>query len=100
LLVLFPPKTRHREKALIRLTLTGGDLPRVTLQRRARALSCKVCLEVRLRDYLTCDEVAQLLRAAKKGLRHCARNHTKILLAFRRGLRELRARPRKVPTMP
>jgi site-specific recombinase XerD len=41
----------------------------------------------RLRDYLTRDEVAQLLRAARKGPRHCARNHAMILLAYRHGLR-------------
>ena len=41
----------------------------------------------RLRDYLTRDEVAQLLRAAKKGPRHRARNHAMILLAYRHGLR-------------
>ena len=42
--------------------------------------------EPRLRTYLTRDEVAQLLRAAKKS-RHGARNHTMILLAYRHGLR-------------
>src|SRR5436190_12008106 len=42
--------------------------------------------EQRLRDYLTCDEVASLLRAAKKG-RHGVRNHAMILLAYRHGLR-------------
>jgi site-specific recombinase XerD len=41
----------------------------------------------RLRDYLTRDEVASLLRAAKKGPRHRARNHAMILLAYRHGLR-------------
>jgi len=41
----------------------------------------------RLRDYLTRDEVGQLLRAAKKGPRHRARNHAMILLAYRHGLR-------------
>jgi site-specific recombinase XerD len=41
----------------------------------------------RLRDYLTRDEVAALLRAAKKGPRHRARNHAMILLAYRHGLR-------------
>lgn len=39
-----------------------------------------------LRDYLTRDEVASLLRAAKKS-RHGARNHAMILLAYRHGLR-------------
>ena len=47
--------------------------------------------EPRLRDYLTRDEVASLLRTAKKGPRHGARNHAIILLAYRHGLR-LRAR--------
>jgi len=42
--------------------------------------------EQRLRDYLTCDEVSALLRAAKKS-RHGARNHAMILLAYRHGLR-------------
>jgi site-specific recombinase XerD len=42
--------------------------------------------EPRLRDYLTRDEVASLLRAAKKS-RHAARNHAMILLAYRHGLR-------------
>ena len=42
---------------------------------------------LRLRDYLTRDEVTQLLRAAKKGPRHRARNHAMILLAYRHGLR-------------
>ena len=40
----------------------------------------------RLRSYLTRDEVAQLLRAAKKS-RHGARNHAMILIAYRHGLR-------------
>jgi integrase len=40
----------------------------------------------RLRTYLTPDEVARLLRAAKKS-RHGARNHAMILLAYRHGLR-------------
>ena len=40
----------------------------------------------RLRTYLTPDEVAQLLRAAKKS-RHGARNHAMILLTYRHGLR-------------
>jgi site-specific recombinase XerD len=43
--------------------------------------------EPRLRDYLTRDEVASLLRAAKKSPRHGARNHAMILLAYRHGLR-------------
>ena len=43
--------------------------------------------EQRLRDYLTRDEVASLLRAAKKSPRHGARNHAMILLAYRHGLR-------------
>jgi len=43
--------------------------------------------ETHLRDYLTRDEVAQLLRVAKKGPRHRARNHAMILLAYRHGLR-------------
>ena len=43
--------------------------------------------EPRLRDYLTRDEVAALLRAAKKSPRHGARNHAMILLAYRHGLR-------------
>jgi site-specific recombinase XerD len=42
--------------------------------------------EPRLRDYLTRDEVAALLRAAKKS-RHGARNHAMILIAYRHGLR-------------
>lgn len=42
--------------------------------------------EQRLRDYLTRDEVASLLRAAKKS-RHGVRNHAMILLAYRHGLR-------------
>src|SRR6202162_1132394 len=42
--------------------------------------------EPRLRDYLTRDEVAALLRSAKKS-RHGARNHAMILLAYRHGLR-------------
>lgn len=41
---------------------------------------------LRLRSYLTRDEVAQLLRAAKKS-RHGARNHAMILVAYRHGLR-------------
>src|ERR1700687_5524765 len=40
----------------------------------------------RLRDYLTRDEVAALLRSSKKS-RHGARNHAMILLAYRHGLR-------------
>ena len=43
--------------------------------------------EPRLRDYLTRDEVAALLRAAKKSPRHGARNHAMILLAYGHGLR-------------
>jgi site-specific recombinase XerD len=43
--------------------------------------------EQRLRDYLTRDEVASLLRAAKKSPRHAARNHAMILIAYRHGLR-------------
>jgi len=42
--------------------------------------------EQRLRTYLTPDEVARLLRAAKKS-RHGARNHAMILIAYRHGLR-------------
>ena len=42
--------------------------------------------EPRLRDYLTRDEVAALLRSSKK-VRHGARNHAMILLAYRHGLR-------------
>jgi site-specific recombinase XerD len=42
--------------------------------------------EPRLRDYLTRDEVAALLRSAKKS-RHGARNYAMILLAYRHGLR-------------
>jgi site-specific recombinase XerD len=43
--------------------------------------------EPRLRDYLTRDEVAALLRSAKKSPRHATRNHAMILLAYRHGLR-------------
>ena len=43
--------------------------------------------EPRLRDYLTRDEVAALLRTAKKSPRHGARNYAMILLAYRHGLR-------------
>ena len=43
--------------------------------------------EQRLRDYLTRDEVALLLRAAKKSPRHAVRNHAMILIAYRHGLR-------------
>jgi integrase len=42
--------------------------------------------EPRLRDYLTRDEVAALLRSAQK-IRHGARNHAMILPAYRHGLR-------------
>lgn len=42
--------------------------------------------EPRLRTYLSRDEVASLLRAAKKS-RHGARNHAMILIAYRHGLR-------------
>lgn len=42
--------------------------------------------EPRLRDYLTRDEVASLLRSAKKS-RYGARNHAMILIAYRHGLR-------------
>jgi site-specific recombinase XerD len=42
--------------------------------------------EQRLRDHLTRDEVASLLRAAKKS-RHGTRNHAMILIAYRHGLR-------------
>jgi integrase len=45
-----------------------------------------MAIRPRLRSYLTRDEVAQLLRAAKKS-RHGARNHAMILLAYRHGLR-------------
>jgi integrase len=43
--------------------------------------------EARLRDYLTRDEVASVLRSAKKSPRYGARNHAMILLAYRHGLR-------------
>lgn len=43
--------------------------------------------EPRLRDYLTRDEVASLLRAAMRSPRHAVRNHAMILLAYRHGLR-------------
>src|SRR5437764_2208820 len=42
--------------------------------------------ELRLRTFLTPDEVTALLRAAKKG-RHGARNRAMILIAYRHGLR-------------
>jgi site-specific recombinase XerD len=41
----------------------------------------------RLRDYLTRSEVRALLRAAKRGKRHAARNHAMILLAYQHGFR-------------
>ncbi len=40
----------------------------------------------RLRTYLTRDEMARLLRAAKKS-RHGTRNHAMIMIAYRHGLR-------------
>ena len=43
--------------------------------------------EPRLREYLTRDEVAALLSAAKKSPRYGARNYAMILLAYRHGLR-------------
>ena len=43
--------------------------------------------EPRLRDYLTRDEVASLLRSAKKSPRHGARNYAMILIAYRHGQR-------------
>ena len=43
--------------------------------------------EPRLRDYLTRDEVAALLRSAKKSPRHGARNYAMILIAYRHGMR-------------
>jgi integrase len=42
--------------------------------------------EQRLRTYLTRDEVASLLRAARKS-RHGVRNYAMVLLAYRHGLR-------------
>jgi integrase len=45
-----------------------------------------VASELRLRAFLTPDEVAALLRAARKG-RHGVRNHAMILIAYRHGLR-------------
>jgi len=41
----------------------------------------------RLRDYLTRAEVRALLRAARSGKRHGARNFAMILLAYRHGFR-------------
>lgn len=48
-----------------------------------------VCMshEPRLRDYLTGDKVASLLRVARKSPRQGARNHAMILFACRHGLR-------------
>jgi site-specific recombinase XerD len=43
--------------------------------------------EPRLRDYLTRDEVAALLRSAKRSPRYAARNYAMVLLAYRHGLR-------------
>ena len=43
--------------------------------------------EPRLRDYLTRDEVAAVLRSSKKSPRYGARNHAMILFAYRHGLR-------------
>src|SRR6266567_4610602 len=43
--------------------------------------------EPRLRDYLTRDEVAALLRSSKKSTRYGVRNYAMILLAYRHGLR-------------
>ena len=43
--------------------------------------------EPRLRDYLTRDEVASLLRSSKKSPRYGVRNFAMILLAYRHGLR-------------
>ena len=43
--------------------------------------------EPRLRDYLTRDEVAALLRSSKKSPRYGARNYAMILIAYRHGLR-------------
>jgi len=43
--------------------------------------------EPRLRDYLTRDEVAALLRSSKKSPRYGARNYAMILLSYRHGLR-------------
>ncbi len=57
------------------------------LKGRAIAVSCGMSHEPRLRDYLTRDEVASLLRAAKNSPRHGARNYAMILLAYRHGLR-------------
>ena len=43
--------------------------------------------ELRLRDYLTRDEVAALLRSSKKSPRYGVRNYAMNLLAYRHGLR-------------
>lgn len=45
---------------------------------RSKLFACAT--KQRLRDYLTRDEVASLLRAAKKSPRHGARNHAMILI--------------------
>src|SRR5437773_5147190 len=45
-----------------------------------------MAIELRLRAFLTPDEVVSLLRAAKKG-RYGERNHAMILIAYRHGLR-------------
>src|SRR6516162_11405344 len=46
----------------------------------------KLNTEMRTREYLTPDEVEKLIAAAKLG-RHCHRDATLILVAFRHGLR-------------